>query len=81
MAALRNYDDTQMWFFDPVELLLRLSTYTASLNHAANGGVGLSGGGTNHGRDCPLDAPHLYFISDSPYKYDAGCLNDSAAHD
>jgi hypothetical protein len=20
MAALRNYDDTQMWFFDPVEL-------------------------------------------------------------
>jgi hypothetical protein len=80
-----NYDDTQMWWFDPVrkhlliflsrqlilanrkfvktssgqtletlktetflqiEKVLRLSTYTASLNHAENGGQGLSGGGT-----------------------------------
>lgn len=43
-----NYDSTQMWFFDPVESLLRLSTYTASLNHADHGGAGLSGGGTGY---------------------------------
>ena len=41
-----NYDDTQMWWFDPVDSLLRLSTYTASLNHAVNGGQQLTGGGT-----------------------------------
>jgi hypothetical protein len=43
-----NYDDTQMWWWDPSESLLRLSTYTASLNHAQNGGQGLSGGGTGY---------------------------------
>ena len=43
-----NYDDTQMWWFDPVDSLLRLSTYTASLNHAVNGGQQLTGGGTGY---------------------------------
>jgi hypothetical protein len=37
-----------MWFWDPHESLLRLSTYTASLNHAEHGGQGLSGGGTGY---------------------------------
>lgn len=37
-----------MWWFDPAESLLRLSTYTASLNHAVGGGAGLSGGGAGY---------------------------------
>lgn len=43
-----NYDDKQMWFYDPVDSLLRQSSYTASLNHPMNGGSGQSGGGNGY---------------------------------
>ena len=33
----QNYDDTQMWYFDPVEQMLRASTYYASVNHKNDG--------------------------------------------
>lgn len=33
----QNYDDTQMWYFDPVENLLRAATFVASINHKNDG--------------------------------------------
>lgn len=33
----QNYDNTQMWYYSPTEQLLRHSTYTASINHRAEG--------------------------------------------
>ena len=43
-----NYDDKQMWWYDPVDSLLRQSTYTASLNHPMDGGADQSGGGNGY---------------------------------
>ena len=37
-----------MWWFDPSESLLRLSSYVASLNHPRDGGAGQSGGGNGY---------------------------------
>ena len=39
----QNYDDTQMWYFDPTERLLRASTYVASINHKASGPLFMPG--------------------------------------
>merc|ERR1712217_951448 len=33
----QNYDPTQMWYYSPTEGFLRHATYTASINHKADG--------------------------------------------
>ena len=33
----QNYDDTQMWYYDPTEQMLRASTFYASVNHKNDG--------------------------------------------